>query len=631
MLHFPPFWKSRLVWVSCLIAWISAGIPTFGSAEDEILAHLLAKYREYGLPMPSRDAQLVLRQHGGSTVSGVPQYSYDLALQDRLGGKVVHWIGAVTEAPSGTIKETARAPTAELVSKTTTGRTRRHLGGEQHIDLVLAIQCQYKGWADIAKALLVRSRTYSSNSWAIGRSSNRPRDDRAALALAAWDYWCEQFARERGDRAPILSRLKTLAASNLGLSTPANLNLIADMELTLAKPPKPASELEAAINSLMDLGDKWNDNAWYPPSVESVCRGHRGYAQLRDAGLEAVPVLMAHLDDHRLTRCLGSSRRGTWHARIADAVALLLDDLATEPFSYDLLVAVGRGKQLDRAHVLHWWMGIQGTKALDYLKSHAVTVERRGEPEANEAILQALGQRYPEELVKLFPEKLPQVSNSYPLFKALKESRASKQDKVPLFLAAAKDKETGNRIRAIHGLLNLHHEQAVPLLVHELENLPHTPKQPYWLCEAHNFPKLVVLSQDDRAWNAMRVMSKRVDIGQRMELIAAAGNCSQDQDRVIDFLASFLADEELRVITLAIRKTPPERGEIETDLFLGPCAGFVWHRLAVRDLAALELAGKLQVHVDRDALQREKDWESLRMKVAAALAARNKKNGEGQK
>ncbi len=430
---------------------------------------------------------------------------------------------------------------------------------------------------------------------------------------------------------PILSRLKTLAAGKLGLSTPANLNLIADMELTLTKPPKPASELEAAINSLMDLGDKRNENAWYPPSVESACRGHRGYAKLRNAGLEAVPVLMAHLDDHRLTRCMGSSRRGAWHARIADAVALLLDDLATEPFSYDLLVAEGRGKQLDRAHVLHWWVGIQGTKTLDYLRSHAVTVERRGEPEANEAILQALGRRHPEELVKLFPEKLPLVSNSYPLFKALEESRASKQDKLRLFLAAAKDKETGNRIRAIHGLLGLHHEKAVPLLVHELENLPHTPKQPYWLCEARNIPRLVVLSQDDRAWNAMRVMSIQVDIGQRMELIAAAGTCSHNQNRVIDFLASFLADEELRVITFAIRESPPKPGELETDLFLGPCAGFIWDRLAVRDLAALELAGKLQVNVDRDALQRAKDWEELRMKVTAALAARNKKNAEGQK
>jgi len=125
------------------------------------------------------------------------------------------------------------------------------------------------------------------------------------LAQAAWDYWCEQFARERGDRAPILSRLKTLAASKLGLSNPPYLNLIADMELTLTKPPKPASELEAAINSLMDLGDRRNDNGWYPSSVESVCRGHRGYDRLAVRDLAAVELageLQVNIDRNALQR-----------------------------------------------------------------------------------------------------------------------------------------------------------------------------------------------------------------------------------------------------------------------------------------------------------------------------------------
>jgi hypothetical protein len=630
VLRFQPFGEHRHSWIGYLLAWISVVVPTPGYADDETLARLLVKYREYGLPMPSRDAQLVLRQHGGSVVGGVPQYRYDLALQDKLGGKVMNWIGTVAERPSGTIKETIQTPTAEHASKSETAYLTSHVGGDQHIDLVLAIHCQDKGWKELAQALLSRSRTLPRHRSA-DRRRERPQDDQAALALAAWDYWCEQFIREPGDRQPIIARLKTLAAGKLRLSSKAKLNLIADMELTLTKRPKPASELEAAIDSLIDLGGERNDHNWFPPSVESASRSHRGYARLRDAGFEAVPVLIAHLDDHRLTRCMGSSRRGAWHARIADAVAVLLDGLATEPFSYDLLVAEGRGRQLDRAHVVHWWMEAQGTKALDYLKSHAVTVERRGEPEANEAILQALGQRYPGELVELFPEKLPLVTNSYPLFKALEDSRATKEEKVRLLLAAAKDKESSNRIRAIYGLLALQHEQAVPLLVHEIESFPHTPKKPYWLCDARDIPKLVVRSKDDRAWNAMRAMSKRVDIGQRMELIAAAGRCSRDEARVIDFLGSFLRDHEVRVITFPIPESPIKAGELEKDLFLGPCAGFIWHRLAVRDLASVELARHLHIDIDDGALQREKDWDELRIKVAAGLAARTKKNAEAKK
>src|SRR6185295_14305144 len=102
-------------------------------------------------------------------------------------------------------------------------------------------------------------------------------------------------------------------------------------------------------------------------------------------------------------------------------------------------------------------------------------------------------------------EKLPLVGNSYLIFDALEESRASKEDKTRLFLAASKDQKTINRVHAIHGLLVLKYEQAVPLLVRELEQLPRTPKEPYWHCDAQRFPRLVMMSQDERAWRALLV------------------------------------------------------------------------------------------------------------------------------
>jgi hypothetical protein len=92
-----------------------------------------------------------------------------------------------------------------------------------------------------------------------------------------------------------------------------------------------------------------------------LAKDDASYKRLRSAGLDAVPVLIAHLDDFRLTRSIqtDSDGRHTWHMRIADVVAGLLDELANEPFSYDVLRAEGRGKRLDRNHVLYWWSGVQ--------------------------------------------------------------------------------------------------------------------------------------------------------------------------------------------------------------------------------------------------------------------------------
>lgn len=83
---------------------------------------------------------------------------------------------------------------------------------------------------------------------------------------------------------------------------------------------------------------------------------------LREAGLDAVPLLIDHLHDYRLTRTIQSSWSGhyIWHVRVADVVAILLNGLVSEEFSYDFLAKEGRGKSLDRAHVLFWWSQAQG-------------------------------------------------------------------------------------------------------------------------------------------------------------------------------------------------------------------------------------------------------------------------------
>ncbi len=59
------------------------------------------------------------------------------------------------------------------------------------------------------------------------------------------------------------------------------------------------------------------------------------------------------------------------------------------------------------------------------------------------------------------------------------------------------------------------------------------------------------------------------------------------------------------------------------NLFLGPSAGFLFERLAVRDFAALQLADKLGLAASAEPSWKAADWESLRTEVRDALANRN--------
>lgn len=162
----------------------------------------------------------------------------------------------------------------------------------------------------------------------------------------------------------------------------------------------------------------------------------------------------------------------------------------------------------------------------------------------------------------------------------------------------------------------------MPLLVAELDNLPVTPKEPYWLASAGRVAQLLCRTDDDRAWSALTRNAKRVDIGQRLEIIQTIGSrIKKADDRAIAFLSAFLDDEETReLMRLSDLANVDDIAEsLDKDLFSGPSAGFTFDRLSVRDFAALQLAETLGVKANADASWKESDWKSLRSKVRHTL------------
>ena len=646
----PAWGVADLFVVPVVVALLAAQVGTLRTASgaelaedgtpDEAsgrLAQLLADYREYGLPLPPREAVLVRRRHGGSYVNGEQQFRYDLAWQEERSGKSVYWLGISTETGRATIEKLGPDPVAEVLD----GRdnsvvvSRRNSSGEQDVDLLMAIQCHERGWSKFAIALLERSRLSNHSSW-FEKPPRRFTDDREQLALVAWNYWSDEFAIRTFDRAAAVARLKSLAASRKHLGAAAQLNLIADMESTLVATRKNASEFEAAIDGLVELGRAESREAWQRPTIGSVAHKSKEYRMLAAAGLEAVPALIEHLSDRRVTRCVETSRRGEWRARVSDVVATLLSGLATEPFAYDFLLSQGRGKELDRAHVLHWWAGLeQNAKSLEYLKSHAIQALPSGDVEVSATLLRAMGRRFPDELLRLFKEKVDVVENPAGLISAVQSCAAPREKKIAALLDAAKNPVEQKRYLAIDALLDLKSGDAVSLLVKELDALPKTPKTPYWGCGAGTLAQLVSETADELAWKTLARAARRVDVGQRMEMLQSASVCGESDEsertRVLGFLAEFLNDEEIRIIPdiddddlfsakrFAANETRPLSAG---QMYEGPVAGFVWERLAVRDFAALQVADVLNLEFDRNGLEKPGAWAELRALVAKALKER---------
>lgn len=151
------------------------------------------------------------------------------------------------------------------------------------------------------------------------------------------------------------------------------------------------------------------------------------------------------------------------------------------------------------------------------------------------------------------------------------------------------------------------HPEATPLLIRSLDAQPKTPEGTYWFSNIRNFAQIVTCGDDKRAWDALLKTARRVDVGQRMEILGYAG---RDKKKLaVHFLRSFLNDPEIR-----------DRGT--SKLFEGFCAAHEFQRIAVRDYAAMLLAETLGIKVEPSPTWKEEDWRKLRERVASLSSSK---------
>jgi hypothetical protein len=610
----PVSWRGAVVAVSLLGILLEAA-----HAEDKAnLKTLWKDYQAYGLPAPPAEAKLALLQgRSVSWTNGKRHQDQHLVLLIRpASGKqrALYWAGCDAgptwhglDVRPISAKEASIDKTAALPFESDHGRYRTYP------DLALAIQCYARGWKSLAEELLNRSRQAPKRN-PFRRPPPRPRADRTSLAELAWNHFCNQFAWTKGDRKPIVEKLKKLLAGLHGLDTKAHRNVIADMERTLVAVKTRPESAEAALEGLLDYDDvegSWLGSGWRG-APHNTAHFNPHYKRLRDLGLAAVPLLLRHRDDFRLTRHIEVTMHGdyTWHLRIADVVAQLLNGLADEPFAYDFLERDGRGVCLDAAHVNAWWKKVGSVKELDYLLKNIEKKPDGGRRELNEPVLQALGARHPGELVKIVEDRLNRQDELLGRFvDALAESKAAGADRERLLLKIARGNDEYARERALSNLVDMKHKEAAPLLIASLEKIPKTPEQAYWLTRTGSLVSVAVWSENEKVWEALVRTARRVDVGQRMQLLKGLG-CAKHVKHKMVFLRLFkwlLDDKEIRD-----RKS--------SKLFEGPCAAYFFERLAVRDFAAEQFAYILGLPADPEPTWKEADWAKLRQRVRTRLA-----------
>jgi hypothetical protein len=593
---------SRSRWCKALLSSIvvAFGSFTLGATSDQpdvSLDELLALYRTYKLPLPSDDAKLVRFESGWRT-------------SDKSGKEVrLDYLGflvkpATSDHPAVVLVGTREITAKSTASKITPVATTTALAKDGTIKeyeamfgltstLALAIQCKSRGWDDLARGLLENRRGREFIRDPMPGGTLLPL--RPSVAHMAWKHWENALVDPETDRAEIAKRVKALLASEPSF-TDYNRGLLAVLEVTLKPSQAKPGSIEAMIDGLANVSDIYEDSRSSDPLI----------TKLALLGFEAVPALIEHWDDPRLTRGatpVVANSKGSL-IPVCGAVRGLVTNLAGEGLE-------AKTGEIKKADVLAWWAKAGQTGEEAYLVAHVLPTGAN-EREPNTRMLRIIARKYPWHLPAIYRavlEKQPSVGSTDAV-EAIGGSSLPREIKCELLLRGASNPGLEHRRPALWALKDVDPEQFLQALIATLESLPKTPKEPYWSCREATFAHLVMETDDPRAWITLEKVAKRSDVGLRMEFMSPFNYtyiANRQRRQRLEFLSHFLDDDEVR------------DAEANAKRYEGPIAAGEVPRIEVRNFAAWQIASILKMGVDPDRRWTAEQWTELRIRVRQRL------------
>jgi hypothetical protein len=443
--------------------------------------------------------------------------------------------------------------------------------------LCLAVQCKLRGWHDFAKAIYARAREQSDGVGA-------ERSPITMLRNIAWTRCLIQFFKPGSDRVEILQQLKILASEEESFRTPEVQAMFRLYEKTVAPRKSKPGSIEDMID---DLTDYWTDclDASNPLNP----KGEQPYWKLVEMGFDAVPALIEHINDERLSR---ASRTGPcfWYdLTVGHLCSRLLYDLSART------IGGGNGEEymdrLEPEKAREWFIAAKKIREEKWLLDHAIPKEanKPNKPieaqwaEAEAHIGRVIAAKYPSRLSEIYRATLkgPMPGSLEDHVPSILASKLPREQKTALLVEGASSEDVKHRFFALTGLARLDQPQFRKNLLLTLKQIEKQAKEKKpWIIETHELVPLVERADDRACWHALIEVARQIPVEERMGIVGNVGLVDppdrDDPARMlrIRFLLQFMDDRSTH---------------IDTD----------GSRIEVRDYAASRLAGLLRFRVNR--------------------------------
>lgn len=493
------------VGVVLVVCACASAQPASAPAPRPTLAHLTQEYQRYGLPLLPPKVQLVRVNRDRYT-----EHHREEPIPDRLTlmfrvppakpGERVQYVeigfDGVGYRDLDYVEPAAvedAKPTREAVQGI---EIERFLAGEW---LTLAIQAKVRGWDDFATACYDRARE------AFG-TREEYQSVQAELRHIAWMFWADRLRQRGTDRAEVLRRLDAIRAESKDFQTPRTDQFLAQVKLTLAPRTAKPGSVEALIDELTE---------YCSDPFESKPRDEASYWKLAEMGFDAVPALIKHVNDNRLTR-------GSWQGFQIQANGPLTVGHLCSRLLYDLSArSIGggywekRGDRLKPDEARKWFEKAQKVGEEKWLLHHAVPkdgggviVNEEGRPET--LIVRVLGAKYPARFPGVYREllNLPARSSEWSRLinpaALVATSRLTRAQKLELLDEGLQAADVGHQVLSLSVIAELDPPRFRKSLLDLLRALQvHTWLWKVELVRVDHLVRLAEASADRSCWDAL--------------------------------------------------------------------------------------------------------------------------------
>lgn len=570
--------KSRRRWVAfnlCLA--LLAGT----AATEEDLDVLLADYQRFGLPLPPPEAELKRLMSGVHLLSGEKFFRLGFVLPPaKEGGQPRRFSIFGNSEVQADYVEAAEPVAASFTGTVTSESFDLAESFYQDHTLAFAIQCQARGWRELAQAAY---KPYSRNLAVLRR----------ILRFWARDAAVDRLRDPSVDQRTVLQQLKAIAEAARPPGDQRRDPLIDDLEKTLATPPSD-NEAERWVSQLMDITYVRRDRDETENEDNTAWRYHPVYASMLERWFERMPLLLEHIEDRRITRCArqacASGREpfgegsmlhpGAPPARVGDLVRRLITDVAAQEFR-DRRTESG----FDVAAARAWWAQTQPIGEEAYLQRNVFRTDEYRDRSLNAPALFLLAGRYPKRFQELYRKLIQEELDGDvdDIAIALHNASLEADVKTALWIEGTKAHSFRIRSLALQSLFKAQHPEAVQRFLEELKRHPATPPGEYWTCQPPYLLGILRWTEEDAVWRAFLRFTENSDIGQRAQIINHAGYTYLGQRALgkrLAFLAHFLEDR-----AVCDPCSGPKYNGVPAAHFLG--------KVTLRNLTASTLGGLL--------------------------------------